>query len=935
MKVGGITVTNFTGHALCQALYLSGISGKNENLIENYIRKLWTNSGSQFVIDYLKVLKEQTITELISNNNKFNNVQGTISVAWNHQLHRPKVRPMGLLYSMYKDPMSRLKVIGAMINSITFETASKKQLKKVISGVRTNDCPKPSFTLQREIEQFIRTIVPNLSRNIEKRIAAYHQYSMSDLTNRVLPYGDRGINIFHLKMQAYKLAQQDRLSDNDVTELHKIIATLQRHTDSQYITAPSIVKQTWTDIVLTAAENDKNNEDHYLRLSLSTSGIISSPYYAWSKNHKPYMGTSLCSSLRGEGSVAPDKCELNGRYDFLQQPGGKLRAIANVNRFTNYVFEPFAKALEDVIYSHPCVKVKDQKDGLRFVQEMLRDGQTLYSFDLSSATDTLNYRLFTEAIIHETKKDEYMLTFVSSEADFSPEEREDIHTAVSNKVLCMYTELFEKVSQLPLQCDSLDSPIQFTTGQPLGMKGSFQILTLMNFTAGMIACQRKGVNPADHFRVVGDDFICSETVASEYSDIIQQMGGITNLEKTICSKSYGEFLSKLVTPVEIYSIKPKYRLGHKALFLNAEKATKKDILGLYKMSTIERNSLEILQQYSVKDYDYRTNLPKLRSQNHMTSSFDKVVASTLLSLLANLKQSDPKDLVISKSSIQYALDEQHDEELAPKTRIVRKKVFRRGKVVSDERTSTTKNTLNNYVLSEDSEPDIIAPTIVERYDHHKGSNSNITDQGIQQQYQKAMKQANELTMIDNLINGNINDWCGSVDPQFHFTPATLLDISLDIINQLGLLSANINHRVANSYSFNKLFNWLTETDAYKAMFSNCISRYYAEQKYYLTYEPNAEQKLYGDCHSADNFYVIQTFKEKVNELITLDLHDINAIEYHRFTANPLNEDVVNRKENSNVRKTKCDKTDRYEDRLQSSKIDIPCDPNVEGETFEP
>lgn len=932
-------MTNFTGHALCQALYLSGITGKNEKLIEEYLRKLWINSGGQFVIDYLKVLKEQTVYELINNDNKFTNTQGSLTVAWNHALHRPKVKSIGFIYAKYKDPMTRLKVIGGMINSITFESASTKQLNKVISGVRTQNQPELSMTLSNEIQSFIGTLVPNLSRNIVKHIAAYQQYSMSDLTNRVLPYGDRGYNIFRLKMQAFKLAQKDRLDDNDLTELHTIIATLQRHTDSQYITAPSIVKQTWTDIVLTAAENDKNNEDHYLRLSLSTSGIISSPYYAWSKNHKPYKGIDLCSSLRGEGKFPPEKCEINGRYDFLQQPGGKLRAIANVNRFTNYVFEPFAKAIEDVIYHHPCVKVKDQKDGLRFVQELLRDGQTLYSFDLSSATDTLNYRIFTKAIIRETMKDDYLLTFVGSDADFSPEQQADIQAAVSNKVLRMYTELFENVSQLPLQCDVLGSPIQFTVGQPLGMKGSFQILTLMNFTAGMIACQRAGVNPVDHFRVVGDDFICTEKVANEYSTIIQQMGGITNLEKTICSKSYGEFLSKLVTPVEIYSIKPKYRLGHKALFLNAEKATKKDILGLYKMSTNEKNAINILQEYSVKDYDFRTNLPKLRSQNHMTSSFDKLVASTYLSLLAKLEASDPKDLTTSKVSIQYALDEQNNsQELAPKTRIVRKKTYRRGKVVSDEKTTTSKNTLNNFVLSEDSEPEIVVPTIVESYDHHTGRNANVVDQGIQQQYTKAIKQANELTKIKDIINGNINDWSGSVDPHYHLTPSQVLDITLDILNQLGLLDANINHRVASSYSFNKLISQFTETDCYRNLINNCISRYYVESKYGHIDAPNADQS-YGDCHSANEYDVILEFKNNVNELITLDMHNINALEYHRFKS-----DYDSNSNNIKERKgghygpkqhQECNKVNQHEDRLQSNEINLSCNLNGEGETFEP
>jgi hypothetical protein len=126
--------------------------------------------------------------------------------------------------------------------------------------------------------------------------------------------------------------------------------------------------------------------------------------------------------------------------------------------------QPLAEALGKALYRDPSnlgVWVKDQHGALLTVQSWLRDGRRLASVDLSSATDLLDFRVFTRAL----------------KRDFPG----------STGLLAEYAEYFEDLASLPLWSEELGVAVQFATGQPLGMKGSFQILTWMNYLAAASA----------------------------------------------------------------------------------------------------------------------------------------------------------------------------------------------------------------------------------------------------------------------------------------------------------------------------------------------------------------------------------------------------------------------------------------------------------------
>jgi hypothetical protein len=122
----------------------------------------------------------------------------------------------------------------------------------------------------------------------------------------------------------------------------------------------------------------------------------------------------------------------------------------------------------------------------------------------------------------------------------------------------------------------------WNVGQPLGLRPSFPVLTLMNWSAGMVAQNRYyEEHPEEEreqlFAVVGDDFVCSSKIASYYAEIISKYNGVTNLEKTMHSSEYAEFCSHLITRNKVIRLKPKYLLSEDRIVDNLNTFSRKGV----------------------------------------------------------------------------------------------------------------------------------------------------------------------------------------------------------------------------------------------------------------------------------------------------------------------------------------------------------------------
>lgn len=575
-------------NALCQVLRLEGVRPGTEARIEQRVRHLIEHNGPEFAISQLKRLKAHSI-ENLDKPSPFRHVDGEVSISWNTREDRP-TGPLGLLYQQFKRPETRIRVLGSMIEAIQLDTLSQKQTEKFLSGVLSRD--KSEHTFYIPDEQLL---------HVEKTLSFYWRkqdpFCALHLTATSLPYGPYG----NVSSKSWKMALADLDKPHpDLSRANLAIAKLDYHTIAQYKTAPreSRTYYNWVRNQLSLGLPLMKGSDHEIK---------SRPYEGlrrdvWFPEYEPYVGN----------------------FAMLQQGGAKLRSICNVNRYVNYTLEPFAKALEKGWYAHPAIAVLDQPSGLAWAQQKLKEGTRLTSMDLTSATDLLDFRALTRAL--------------SRLGDRTP-------------ILCETVKYFESMAQKPLYSPDLDAGLHFNTGQPLGMAGSFQILTIMNYLAGAAAAKAVGLDPKDSFRVVGDDMICDSRMAQAYAQVIEDLRGKTNAEKALESDRYGEFLSHIVTRDMIYIMKPKYRAGYEAIFTNAEKSTVDRINHVYRVSARHKEALDLFAYYT--DYRY-SNIPDIVGPRR-ARLYDRRLMSTALSRIAAYTHGGiPNHLEVTRMTIEYA-----------------------------------------------------------------------------------------------------------------------------------------------------------------------------------------------------------------------------------------------------------------------------------------
>ncbi|ASL68498.1 RNA-dependent RNA polymerase [Ocimum basilicum RNA virus 2] len=198
----------------------------------------------------------------------------------------------------------------------------------------------------------------------------------------------------------------------------------------------------------------------------------------------------------------------SGRFGLKLEGAGKVRVFA----IPNPIFQRFLKPLHD--WEMSVLKQLDTDgtyDQLRPLHR-LKGKRVLYSFDLSAATDMFP-KVLSASMLSGLFGDEFGAAWydmMSNTAFRSPER--------------------------------LSSPLKarvyrFTRGQPLGFYSSWPTFSLTHHMVVWLAAWR--VYPGKKFwdyALLGDDIvIADEAVALEYRDIMQQMGGVINMTKSLIS----------------------------------------------------------------------------------------------------------------------------------------------------------------------------------------------------------------------------------------------------------------------------------------------------------------------------------------------------------------------------------------------------------------
>jgi hypothetical protein len=233
-------------------------------------------------------------------------------------------------------------------------------------------------------------------------------------------------------------------------------------------------------------------------------------------------------------SVSVEDSPVAGRIACLQEPGLKARWIGNPNRISQHLMFPLREVWNTFDEMDPCTCTTDQDRGVRWAQEKLRQGVTLSGADLTSASDLLELdsclALLDDCYFRSLGEDQRWLY--------------DLHV-----------EHFRRISRMdwvvPERYGFHVPTVRWEKGWCLGTAPSFPLLSLVNSRLAAWACADRGLDPADSYRVIGDDIIMISELTDAYYDRLAAFGGVINQSKTLTSDRVAEFAGRVITPERV------------------------------------------------------------------------------------------------------------------------------------------------------------------------------------------------------------------------------------------------------------------------------------------------------------------------------------------------------------------------------------------------
>jgi hypothetical protein len=231
-----------------------------------------------------------------------------------------------------------------------------------------------------------------------------------------------------------------------------------------------------------------------------------------------WTNSSLVERFRGVEPV------LSGWYggciSFLQEPGAKLRAVANPYRFWQQALDPLSQSLYSFVKRLEWDFTYEQYKGIPSIQASLRNGDKWYSVDLQNATD--NFPLDLQLKILDI-----------------------VYSGQPNAIEAV--NLFGDVSRMPwwYREDGEVKEVTWTRGQPLGLRPSFASFALAH---GLVLLTLNGGKWNRDFFVLGDDVVIKgEELHNKYRQFLDRYQ-LPVSEAKCLEGQIAEFASILITP---------------------------------------------------------------------------------------------------------------------------------------------------------------------------------------------------------------------------------------------------------------------------------------------------------------------------------------------------------------------------------------------------
>ena len=212
-----------------------------------------------------------------------------------------------------------------------------------------------------------------------------------------------------------------------------------------------------------------------------------------------------------------------GNISFIQEPGFKLRVIANPRRILQLALQPMQKQLLDLLRDKVTTDYTfDQYSAITVIQGWMKNKQKIYSVDLSDATNVFPL---------------------------------DFQSKVLTHVGCLPTdiELFEKISRSPWYVPHLKTSIKFEKGQPLGLSPSFPAFALAHNVLLTNLCKELKIE--NHFCVLGDDVcIGNDSLNLKYRNVLNELGCPVSQQKTLESYKVANFAGYTIMEHEAFPV---------------------------------------------------------------------------------------------------------------------------------------------------------------------------------------------------------------------------------------------------------------------------------------------------------------------------------------------------------------------------------------------
>jgi hypothetical protein len=227
------------------------------------------------------------------------------------------------------------------------------------------------------------------------------------------------------------------------------------------------------------------------------------------------------ASAVGDGNqriIYGEHHNIVGKIGLIQEPGFKLRAVANPARVYQQALKPLGDDLYSKLKQLPWDCTHDQSFPFNIIQKHLRSGKMSHAIDLSNATDRFPFEL------------QYRM------------------------LRCMYQrydaiELFAELSRANWLCPLVPGYLSWKTGQPLGLFPSFASFAL---THGLMLYGLNGFKHNNDFFVLGDDVVILDDVLQEkYKRFLINLSIPYSESKTLSSSSISEFGGRLITKSKI------------------------------------------------------------------------------------------------------------------------------------------------------------------------------------------------------------------------------------------------------------------------------------------------------------------------------------------------------------------------------------------------